>query len=114
MTRYKALILLFATLAASGCEKPSWPSTLTRPTTLCEFVSTSDYVVKVSPISISTPRRIELSPWPKAPFWATPVEWTVDDTVLTLPVANRNLPILTLTQETRKSINQSADSLREL
>ena len=83
-----------------GCEKPQWSQASSRPTDLCYFVAFSDYVVKVTPGSIDAPKKIQMSPWPDYPFWVTPVRWSVDDLVLTLPVSGQTLQPLRGTIDT--------------
>ncbi len=89
MTGARCFVVI-ALLSLCSCEQPHWPETLTRYSSLCEYVSTSDYVVRVTPRKVLPPEKVKLSPWAQE-LWVTPVEWSVDQTVLTLPVANAHL-----------------------
>ncbi len=75
----------------SRLSKPVWPHMSTAEVTTCGMLRTSDYVVKVQPLSVGAPYMIELSPWRGYKYWVTPVTWLVKNVLVSRPVPGKVL-----------------------
>lgn len=68
------LLSIFAT-AMVGCrEDPSWPAASIRRPDLCRMVQLNAVIVALQIQSVNKAIKIEMSPWPKEPFWTTPLQ----------------------------------------